>query len=79
MALTGIVSSPNALGRLLQQARLARGLCQQQMAAQLGISQGYVSELESGKESRALMRIFDLMWLTGMTLHAQIPEGPTDA
>lgn len=79
MALTGTVSSPQALGRLLQQARLAQGLSQQEVAAQLGISQGYVSELESGKTSLALTRIFDIMRLTGMTLHAQIPESPTDA
>jgi transcriptional regulator with XRE-family HTH domain len=79
MALTGTVSSPQALGRLLQQARLAQGLSQQEVAAQLGISQGYVSELEGGKTSLALTRIFDIMRLTGMTLHAEIPEGPTDA
>jgi len=79
MALKGAVSSPQALGRLLQQARLARGLSQQQVAAQLGISQAYVSELESGKESLALSRIFDLMRLTGMTMHAEIAEGPIDA
>lgn len=79
MALTGTVSSPQALGRLLQQARLARGLSQQQVAAELGISQGYVSELESGKTSIALTRVFDIMRLTGMTLSAEIPEGPTDA
>jgi len=79
MALTGTVSSPQALGRLLQQARLARGLSQQQVAAELGISQAYVSELESGKTSLALTRVFDMMRLTGMRLSAEIPEGPTDA
>lgn len=79
MVLTGTVSSPQALGRLLQQARLARGLSQQQLAAHLGISQAYVSELESGKASLALTRIFDFMRLTGMTLHAEIPESPADA
>ncbi len=79
MALTGTVSSPQALGRLLQQARLARGLSQQQVAAELGISQGYVSELESGKTSLALTRVFDIMRLTGMTLSAELPESSTDA
>lgn len=79
MALTGGVSSPQALGRLLQQARLSQGLSQQQVAAHLGISQSYVSELESGKTSLALMRIFEIMRLTGMTLQAEIPEGPTNA
>lgn len=79
MALTGTVTSPQALGRLVQQARLARGISQQQLADELGISQGYVSELESGKSSLALTRIFDIMRMTGMTLHAEIPEGSTDA
>ena len=79
VTLKGTVSSPHALGLLLQQARLAQGLSQQQVAARLGISQAYVSELESGKTSLALTRIFDIMRLTGMTLQAEIPEGSTDA
>ena len=79
MALSGTVTSPQALGRLLQQARMARGLSQQQVAAELGISQGYVSELESGKTSLALTRIFDIIRLTGMTLSAEIPQGERDA
>ena len=79
MARSGSVTSSQALGRLLQQARLARGLSQQQLAAELGISQAYVSELESGKTSLALLRIFDIMRLTGMTLQATIPESATDA
>ena len=79
MVLTGSVSSPQALGRLLQQARLSRGFSQQQVADQLGISQAYLSELESGKTSLALTRVFEVMRLTGMTLTAEIPEGSTDA
>lgn len=64
---------------LLQQARMSQGLTQQQMAAHLGTSRGYVSELESGKTSLALIRNFDMMRLTGMTLRAEIPEGSTAA
>ena len=51
MALIGAVSSPQALGLLMQATRLSRGLSQQQVAAHSGISQGYVSELENGKTS----------------------------
>ena len=51
----------------------------QQVADQLGMSQAYVSELESGKTSLALTRVFAIMRLTGMTLTAEIPEGSTDA
>lgn len=79
MRLRGGVASPQALGRLLQQARLARGLSQQQVADKLGISQSYVSELESGKTSLALMRIFEIMRLTGMTLEAEILEGDEES
>lgn len=75
MALTGKVPNPKTLGLMLQQARLARGMSQLEVAAALSISQSYVSELESGKASIALTRIFDFMQLTGMTLHAEIEEG----
>lgn len=74
MALTGPVASPAALGRLLQQARLARGLSQQEVADELGTSQAYVSELEAGKNSLAMTRVFEFMRLTGMTLTAAIPD-----
>ncbi|HEY7824540.1 MAG TPA: helix-turn-helix transcriptional regulator [Acidimicrobiia bacterium] len=70
----GKVGSPEALGLLLQQARLARGLSQQELAQQLGISQSYVSEMESGKNSLALVRVFEFMRATGMTLQATVLE-----
>jgi transcriptional regulator with XRE-family HTH domain len=78
MTLRGPVPTPQALGRLLQQARLARGLTQQQVAHELGISQRYVWELEAGKPSLVMSRLFDYMRLTGMTLGAEIPEGSDD-
>lgn len=31
----------------------------------------------SSPQALALLRIFDIMRLTGMTLHAEIPEGST--
>jgi len=82
MAMTGKVSSPESLGLMLQQARLAAGLSQQELAGQLGISQAYVSEMESGKNSRALLRVFAFMRATGMSLQATIGEpgeGSADA
>lgn len=78
MPYVGDVASPQALGRLLQQARLAHGLSQQDVAEQLAISQAYVSELESGKSSLALTRIFEIMRLTGMKLTAEVPEARRD-
>ena len=58
---------------------MARGLSQQQLAHELGISQGYVSELETGKASLALTRTFDVMRVTGMTMYAEVPDGSSDA
>jgi predicted nucleotidyltransferase len=76
MAPHGTASSPQELGRFLREARLARGLSQQQIAVELGTSQAYVSELETGKDSLALTRVFDLIRLTGITLKVELPEIP---
>jgi HTH-type transcriptional regulator/antitoxin HipB len=79
VTLRGPVPNPQALGRLLQQARLARGLTQQQVADELGISQRYVwGELEAGKPSLVMSRLFDYMRLTDMILAADILEGLRD-
>ena len=74
MSYRGRIEDPTKLGLLLQQVRLIQGLTQEDIARELGISQSYVSELESGKGSRALTRVFEFARLTGMTLHAEIPK-----
>ena len=67
-----------SLGRLLQLARLARGLLQQRLANELGLSQRYVSELETGPACPALTRIVEFMRVTGMTTYEEVPEGSSD-
>ncbi|MDF2442346.1 MAG: HTH-type transcriptional regulator / antitoxin HipB [Subtercola sp.] len=62
--------APVDLGLALQQARLARGLTQSELAARLGISQRSISEIESGKTTIYLRRLFDLMGATGVELSA---------
>ncbi|MDP2286966.1 MAG: helix-turn-helix domain-containing protein [Actinomycetota bacterium] len=79
MTYRGAVPNSQTLGRILQQARLARGLTQQQVAEELGISQRYVWELEAGKPSLVMTRLFAFMRLTGMTLQAEIPEDADEA
>jgi transcriptional regulator with XRE-family HTH domain len=66
------IMDPEALGRVLQQARLLSGFSQRELAQQLGVSQRYVWELESGKPSIALTRLFEAMRATGMSLSAEI-------
>jgi HTH-type transcriptional regulator/antitoxin HipB len=72
MAYTGKVTSPESLGRILQQARLLAGLSQRELARRLGTTQRYIWELEAGKPSIAMNRIFAAMRETGMELTATI-------
>jgi DNA-binding XRE family transcriptional regulator len=72
MAYTGKVTSAESLGRILQQARLLSGLSQRELARRLGTTQKYVWELEAGKPSILMDRLFAAMRETGMELTATI-------
>lgn len=72
MQYQGRVSSPESLGRMLQQARLVAGLTQRELATQLGTTQKYIWELESGKPSILMDRLFSAMEATGLELMATI-------
>ena len=76
MEYTGRVTSPESLGRILQQARLLAGLSQRELASRLGTTQRYIWELEAGKPSLLMTRLFAAMHETGMELTAVIsPPG----
>ncbi len=77
MQYQGKVSGPESLGRMLQQARLMAGLTQRELAAQMGTTQKYIWELEAGKPSILMDRLFAAMEATGMTLTATI-SAPSD-
>lgn len=77
MQYQGKVSGPESLGRMLQQARLVAGLTQRELAAQLGTTQKYIWELEAGKPSIVMDRLFAAMRATGMGLTATISD-PSD-
>jgi HTH-type transcriptional regulator / antitoxin HipB len=72
MAYTGKVTSAESLGRILQQARLLSGLSQRELANRLGTTQKYIWELEAGKPSILMDRLFTAMRETGMELTATI-------
>lgn len=63
---------------MLQQGRLLRGLSQRQLADELGISQRYVWEMESGNPTIFTYRLFQVMRATGMHLHVEIGEEKAD-
>jgi transcriptional regulator with XRE-family HTH domain len=76
VAYTEKVTSAESLGRILQQARLLSGMSQRELARRLGITQKYVWELEAGKPSIVMDRLFAAMRETGMELTATIaPPG----
>ncbi|WP_336084662.1 helix-turn-helix domain-containing protein [Nocardia sp. SSK8] len=72
MAYSGKVTSPESLGRILQQARLLSGLTQRELAERLGTTQRYIWEIEAGKPSIYVERLFAMMRETGMELTATI-------
>jgi len=73
---TGQVTSPESLGRILQQARLLHGMSQRELADRLGTTQRYIWEIEAGKPSIFMERLFAMMQATGVHLSAtiRIPE-----
>lgn len=74
MVLRGQISNAEALGRMLQQGRMLRGLSQRQLAEQLGIGQKWVWEMEQGKPGLLTDRLFEMLRTTGVRLYAEINE-----
>ena len=72
MAYTGKVTTAESLGRILQQARLLNGLTQRKLAERLDTTQRYIWEIEAGKPSIFVQRLFAVMRETGVTLTATI-------
>lgn len=72
MEYSGKVTSAESLGGILQQARMVAGLSQRELARRLGTTQRYIWELESGKPSILMDRLFAAMRETGMQLTATI-------
>lgn len=68
----GEIPTPEALGRMLQQGRLLRGMTQRELAAHLGIGQKWVWEMESGKPGLLTERLFEMLRATGVSLYAEI-------
>lgn len=72
MEFTGKVASAESLGRILQQARLRKGLSQRELAERLGTTQRYIWEIEAGKPSIFMERLFAMMREIDVELSATI-------
>ena len=77
MTYTARLRTPADVGLALQQARLARGLSQTELAALLGLPQSTISEMESGKSTIFLRRLLSIAAQTGVELTASWE--PSDA
>lgn len=62
------ISGPQSLGRLVQQSRVSAGLTQVELAQTLGISQRAITDIETGKSTIQMRRLFDLLKMTGASL-----------
>lgn len=61
---------PADFGLAIQQARLASGMSQTDLARDLGTTQSAVSEIESGKSTIYLRRLLALFRATGIEVSA---------
>lgn len=77
MKITGKVTSAESLGRILQQARLHKGLSQRELAERLGTTQRYIWEIEAGKPSIFMERLFAMMREIDVELSATIGSPKT--
>jgi len=72
---TARLRTPGDFGLAVQQARLARAMSQTELAAELGIPQSTISEIESGKATIYLRRLLHIARVTGLEFTATWEDG----
>lgn len=65
-----IVDSPADLGRLVRRTRETHAISQRELAERLGVTQRWLSELESGKGKQINERYFAVLAALGIRLTA---------
>jgi HTH-type transcriptional regulator/antitoxin HipB len=66
------IVNTTVLGNVLRAARMARGLSQRELAIQIGLSQRSIVDLERGRSTKAMERLFEVMRETGVSLYAEV-------
>jgi HTH-type transcriptional regulator / antitoxin HipB len=77
---TARLRAPGDFGLAVQQARVARGLTQTELAAELGVLQSTISEVENGKATIYVRRLLSMARVTGLEFtasweHEDVPTG----
>ncbi len=62
------IYTPASLGDAIRHYRVSAGLTQAELAELAGIQRSYLSELESGKETQQLKRIFRVLRKLGIRM-----------
>jgi transcriptional regulator with XRE-family HTH domain len=62
------IYTPASLGDAIRHYRTAAGLTQEQLAKKAGLQRSYLSELESGKETEQVRRIFRVLRHLGVRM-----------
>lgn len=75
---TARLRAPADIGRALEQARLARGLTQADLAAELDVSQSTISQLENGTPTIYMRRVLEIARITGLELAASWDDDASD-
>lgn len=70
-----IITSPADLGRLVRHTRESHGLSQRELAERIGITQRWLSELESGKGKQINARYFAVLDALDIRLSASVADG----
>jgi len=64
----GRLRSPEDLGRAVRHARVTAGLTQMELAERLGVSQRWLSELETGRPKIFDARLFSVISRLGISV-----------
>jgi len=62
------IYAPTSLGDAIRHYRTEAGLTQAQLAEAAGLQRSYLSELENGKETEQLKRVFHLLRQLGVRM-----------
>lgn len=63
-----LIDSPESIGLFVRRIREQNGMSQRQLAAALGTTQRYITELETGLPKRIDQRYIDLLRQLGITI-----------
>ena len=71
MSTSETVSTMAHLGQLVRQVRKEQGLTQLDVAGLAGLSNRFIIDLERGKETLQVQKVFDVLALLGLELTAR--------